>query len=54
VERWIFFAATAVIALRVLDDNFIQPETGTGLDDHLLSGLVPLVALGPALRVGTT
>lgn len=42
VERWIFFVATSVIAVRVLDDNFIQPEVGTGAGDHLLSGLVPL------------
>ena len=42
LERWIFFVATAVIALRVADDNFLQPEAGTGAGDHLLSGLVPL------------
>jgi hypothetical protein len=48
VERWIFFVATAVIGVRVLDDNFIQPEAGTGAGDHLLSGLVPLAALAVA------
>jgi hypothetical protein len=59
VERWVFFAATGVITLRVLDDNFIQPEPGTGAGDHLLSGLVPLAALivataaYPARRPGT-
>ena len=59
LERWIFFVATAVIAVRVLDDNFIQPEAGTGAGDHLLSGLVPLAALAaaaaayPGRRAGT-
>ena len=48
LERWVFFVATALIAFRVLDDNFIQPESGTGAADHLLSGLVPLAALAVA------
>ena len=48
LERWIFFVATAVIALRVADDNFLQPEAGTAAGDHLLSGLVPLGLLAVA------
>jgi hypothetical protein len=38
----------AVIALHVLDDNFIQPEAGTSAGDHLVSGIVPLALLGLA------
>jgi hypothetical protein len=34
-----FRIALAVIALRVLDDNFIQPTAGTSPADHLVSGL---------------
>jgi len=40
--------ALAVIALRVLDVNFIQPAAGTSPTDHLVSGLVPLAVLGLA------
>jgi uncharacterized protein len=38
-------AALAVIAVHVLDDNFLQPEPGTSAADHLVSGLAPLAAL---------
>src|SRR5215216_7445090 len=41
-------AAVAVIALHVLDDNFVQPQPGTSPGDHLVSGLVPLGLLGLA------
>ena len=50
--------AVGLIALHVLDDNFLQPEPGMSAGDHVLSGLVPLVALGlaaaayPRLRPG--
>jgi len=37
--------AIAVIALHVLDDNFLQPEPGTSAADHVASGLVPCAAL---------
>src|SRR5262245_20351814 len=47
-ERTIFLAALALIALHVLDDNFLQPNPGTSPGDHLISGLVPLVLLGLA------
>jgi fermentation-respiration switch protein FrsA (DUF1100 family) len=48
----------AVIALHVLDDNFIQPQPGTSATDHLISGLVPTAllvsaaAVYPRLRAG--
>jgi uncharacterized protein len=47
-ERIVFLAAVGVIAVHVLDDSFIQPEDGTSAGDHLVSGLVPLAALGVA------
>jgi drug/metabolite transporter (DMT)-like permease len=50
-ERIVFLAAVAVIAVHVLDDSFIQPEDGTSAGDHLVSGLVPLAALGIAAAV---
>lgn len=31
----------AVIALHILDDNFLQPQPGTSASDHLVSGVVP-------------
>jgi dienelactone hydrolase len=54
----LFLIGIAVLAVRVLDDNFIQPEPGTSAGDHLVSGLVPLAVLGlaawafPRLRGG--
>ena len=44
----LFATAVALIALHVLDDNFLQPEPGTSAADHLLSGLVPLAVLAAA------
>jgi uncharacterized protein len=38
--------AIAVVALHVVDDNFLQPQPGTSAADHLVSGLVPLASLG--------
>jgi hypothetical protein len=38
-------AALGVIALHVVDDNFLQPEPGTSAADHLVSGPVPLSLL---------
>jgi uncharacterized protein len=40
--------AIAVIALHVVDDNFLQPQPGTSAGDHVVSGLVPLAVLGLA------
>ncbi len=57
-ERIVFLVAVGVIAVHVLDDSFIQPEEGTSAGDHLVSGLIPLAALGlaaaayPRLRAG--
>jgi uncharacterized protein len=44
----LFLLGIAVIAVHVLDDNFIQPEPGTSAGDHLVSGLLPLGLLGLA------
>jgi len=47
-----------VIAIHVLDDNFVQPQAGTSAGDHIVSGVVPLAALAlaawayPRLRGG--
>ena len=46
----LFRPAIAVIAVRLLDDSFVQPQPGTELGDHLASGVVPLA--GPALARG--
>ena len=44
-ETALFLGGLAVIALHVLDDNFVQPQPGTAAGEHLVSGLVPLVVL---------
>ena len=57
-ETLLFWIATALIALHVVDDNYLQPQPGTAASDHLVSGLVPLALLGlaawayPRLRGG--
>jgi pimeloyl-ACP methyl ester carboxylesterase len=57
-EYRMFLAAVGVVALHLVDDNYLQPEPGTSADDHLASGLVPLAVLGsvaalyPRLRPG--
>jgi dienelactone hydrolase len=54
----IFRGAVALIGLHIADDSFIQPNAGTGVGDHLASGLVPLALLAlaaltyPRLRAG--
>ena len=51
--------AIGLVALHVVDDNFLQPNPGTSAVDHLAGGLVPLAALVAAaafsgrLRAGT-
>ena len=51
-------AAIGLVALHVVDDNFIQPQPGTSAADHLISGLIPLALLAfaawsyPRLRAG--
>ncbi|MEN3283670.1 MAG: uncharacterized protein V7607_4810 [Solirubrobacteraceae bacterium] len=47
-EARLFMLAIAVVAVHVIDDNFVQPQPGTSGGDHLVSGLVPLAALGVA------
>ena len=42
----LFRIAVVVIALHVVDDNYLQPQPGTSAGDHLVSGLVPLAVLG--------
>jgi hypothetical protein len=55
--RW-FLVAIALVAIPIIDDNFVHPAPGTSAGDHLLSGLVPLAVLGavallyPRLRAG--
>jgi uncharacterized protein len=44
-ETKLAVASIAVIALHLLDDNFLQPQPGTSAADHLVSGLMPLAAL---------
>jgi len=44
-ELAVAWTGIGLIALHVLDDNFLQPEPGTSAGDHVVSGLVPLVAL---------
>ena len=57
-ETVLFLIAIALIALHVIDDNFLQPQPGTSAGDHLVSGLVPLALLAlaawayPRLRGG--
>jgi MYXO-CTERM domain-containing protein len=53
-----FRIALAVVAIHVIDDNYLQPQPGTSAADHLASGLVPLALIGlaawayPRLRGG--
>src|SRR5512133_1597721 len=52
MNRTRFFAlATAVVGLHIADDSFIQPQPGTGIADHLASGLVPLALLTAAVVI---
>jgi dienelactone hydrolase len=44
-EMKLAVSGIAAIALHVLDDNFLQPESGTTAAQHLVSGLIPLTAL---------
>lgn len=59
LEYLVVLVSTSLIAIHVVDDNFLQPEPGTGAAGHLVSGLVPLAAMAlaviayPRLRPGT-
>jgi uncharacterized protein len=52
-ERALAKGALALVALHVIDDNFLQPEAGMSPGDHLVSGLVPLALLIGAAMVYT-
>ena len=41
----LLLGATAVVALHLVDDNYLQPAAGTSALDHVASGLVPLALL---------
>jgi hypothetical protein len=43
-----FRIALAVLALHIVDDNYLQPQPGTAATDHLASGLIPLALVGLA------
>jgi len=57
-EAGVVTLALGAIALHVLDDNYLQPQPGTSVADHLASGLVPVgiltgaALLYPRLRPG--
>jgi dienelactone hydrolase len=57
-ETLVARVAIGLVALHVLDDNFLQPEPGTSAGDHVVSGVVPLGVLAlaawgyPHLRPG--
>lgn len=57
-EAGVARVAIGLVALHVVDDNWLQPEPGTSAGDHLVSGLVPLALLAlaafgyPRLRAG--
>jgi uncharacterized protein len=40
-----FLGSTVLVALHIVDDSFLQPAAGTRPEDHLASGLVPLLIL---------
>jgi uncharacterized protein len=50
-ERGLALASLCLVGLHVVDDNFLQPNPGTGAADHLVSGLVPLALLAGAAAV---
>src|SRR5215207_8136116 len=49
LEARLFVLAVLAIAVHVVDDSFLQPQTGTSAGDHLVSGLVPLALLSLAI-----
>jgi uncharacterized protein len=54
----LFLIGIGLIAIHVVDDNYVQPQPGMSPGDHVVSGLVPLALLGlaawayPRLRGG--
>jgi uncharacterized protein len=57
-ETVLYWIGLALIALHVVDDNYLQPQPGMSPGDHVVSGLVPLALIGlaawayPRLRGG--
>jgi hypothetical protein len=57
-EQTTVVIAIGLIALHIVDDSFLEPQPGTSVTDHLVSGLVPLTVLAlaavayPRLRAG--
>ena len=57
-ENRLFLIAIGLVAVPIVDDNFLHPASGTSAGDHLASGLVPLGVLAglaiiyPRLRAG--
>jgi hypothetical protein len=57
-ETRVVRSALGLVALHIVDDNYLQPAPGTTAGEHLASGLVPLAFLGivallyPRLRAG--
>jgi hypothetical protein len=57
-EYRFFVLALGLVAVPIVDDNFLHPAPGTSAGDHLLSGLVPLAVLAglalvyPRVRAG--
>ena len=57
-EYRLFLLAIGLVAIPIVDDNYVHPAAGTSAGDHLMSGLVPLAVLGvlallyPHLRAG--
>ena len=57
-ETLVALGGFGLIAVHLVDDSFLQPEPGTAVADHLVSGLVPLAVLAgaavayPRLRPG--
>jgi hypothetical protein len=48
-ECRVFHAAVTMIALQIIDDEFLQRPAGTSIQDHLRAGLLSIgVALGAA------
>jgi len=50
-ESRIFHAAVMLIALHIVDDEFLQPPPGTSIQDNLRAGLLPLAK--PPSSVGS-
>jgi hypothetical protein len=44
-ETLVALGAFGLIGVHLVDDSFLQAEPGTGVADHLVSGLVPLAVL---------